>query len=528
VGQQTQRRRERAAARHDAKNCDTRGLIRAPLRIRSPSVTQANDVRTLKAAVDAALAAGKHAEAAQALEKLEKLEPSEPRWSQRLGDTYRRLNKTEQAVAAYGRAVDRLARGGFLARAIAMANTIASLDPETKGALARTSRTTFTDEGTGRSTLSGTRPDGERVSRTSVVHEPQPVSRSSVVHEPPRMARSSVVHEPPRVARSSVVHEPPRMARSSVVHEPPAPEQTGVRHVPRPAPVPQPKPAVAARPAVPQVPSLPPLELSLDDVSIEEDVMFVEDEPASALGPADRRRHASLLRGCQAFARVPGELLDALAAYTSLHDVAAGETVASAGSPADAVYLIVSGTVWAGAPGAADGTTMTRNELFAETCLLSKEPHACDFIATEELSVLRIDCRALQELGQRHEALRNTLVHIVGKRVITDLLKNSALFGRLHAATRKRVACAFEVKLLPANSVLFTAGEPGLGLYIPLTAKIAVTRDGSTRAAPAGIPIGQAALVSRGPVEFSARTLDEGVVLYLSADNFAKVRASAA
>jgi CRP-like cAMP-binding protein len=474
----------------------------ARLRIRSVAVTQANDVRTLKAAVEAALAASKHAEAAQALEKLEKLEPNEPRWSQRLGDTYRRLNKPEQAVAAYGRAVDRLARGGFMARAIAMAATIAAFDPDTKSALARTSRTTFTDEGTGRQPLTGTRPDGDRVSRTSVVHEP------------------------PRQSRTSVVHEPPRQSRTSVVHEPPAPEQTGVRHAPRPAPAAPARPAPRA--SAPQVPSLPPLELSLDDVSIEEDVMFVEDEPASTLSPADRRRNASLLRGCQAFARVPGELLDALAAYTSLHDFPAGETVASAGSPADAVYLIVAGTVWAGAPGAADGSTMTRNELFAETCLLSREPHSSDFIATEELSVLRIDGKALQELGQRHEALRNTLVHIVGKRVITDLLKNSALFGRLHAATRKRVACAFEVRQLPANSLLFTAGEPGLGLYIPLTAKVAVTRDGSTRAAPAGVPIGQAALVSRAPVEFSARTVEDGVVLYLSAENFAKVRASAA
>jgi CRP-like cAMP-binding protein len=453
---------------------------------------QANDVRTLKAAVDAALSAGKHAEAAQALEKLEKAEPNEPRWSQRLGDTYRRLNKPEQAVAAYGRAIDRLARGGFVARAIAMAATVASFDPETKSALSRSSRTTFSDEpDTGRHTLPGTRPEGDRVSRTSVVHEPP--------------------------ARSSVVHEPP--------------EQTGVRHVlpmPAPAPVQAPKTATVTKPRAPEVQSLPPEELTLDDVSVEEDVMFVDDEPAHAQSPADRRRNASLLRGCQAFARVPGELLDALAAHTSLLEVQAGEVVASAGSPTDAVYLVVNGTVWAGAPGAAEGATMARNELFAEIALLTKDAHGCDFIAMETLSALRIERGPLEELARRHEPLRNALVHIAGKRVITDVLRNSALFGRLHAATRKRVACAFELRQLPANSTLFTAGEPGSGLYIPLTAKVAVMRDGSTRIAQPGVPLGQAALVSRAPLEFGARMLEEGVVLYLSAEAFAKVRATAA
>jgi CRP-like cAMP-binding protein len=437
-------------------------------------VAQANDVRTLKAAVDAALGAGKHGDAAQALEKLEKLEPNEPRWSQRLGDTYRRLNKPEQAVAAYGRAIDRLARGGFLARAIAMAATVASLDPDAK-ALARTSRTTFTDEGTNRHTL------------------PRPDTLPG---------------------RSSVALEPP--ARPSLALD--VPEQTGVRHTVAGR-------AQGASRASQQVESLPPDELILED---DGDVMFVDDEPARPANPAERRRHASLLRGCQAFARVPGELLDALTVHTSLHELPAGDTVASAGSPADALYLVVGGTVWAGAPGATDGSTMSKNELFAESCLMSAEPHSCDFIATEPVTLLRIERAALEALGRGHEAMRSALVHILGKRVISDLLRSSALFGRLAAATRKSVARAFEVKKLPAGSTLFSTGEPGSGLYVPLTTKVAVTRDGSTRMALPGTPVGQASLVSRGPVEFTARTLDDGVLLYLSLEAFNKARVNAA
>ena len=67
-------------------------------------------------------------DAVKALVELEELEPHEPRWSQRLGESYRRLGETKDAVDAFARAFQRYFDRGFLPRAIAMAKLVKTLD----------------------------------------------------------------------------------------------------------------------------------------------------------------------------------------------------------------------------------------------------------------------------------------------------------------------------------------------------------------------------------------------------------------
>ena len=91
-------------------------------------VVQVRDPRRLKESLEEALQKGELEQAVDLLERLERLEQDEPRWSQRLGEVFRTLERHELAIAAYGRAIDRLARAGFTARAVAVASLIAQLD----------------------------------------------------------------------------------------------------------------------------------------------------------------------------------------------------------------------------------------------------------------------------------------------------------------------------------------------------------------------------------------------------------------
>ncbi|MBX3214757.1 MAG: cyclic nucleotide-binding domain-containing protein [Labilithrix sp.] len=70
----------------------------------------------------------KHHEAVKVLVELERLEPQEPRWSQRLGESHRRVGNTKDAVDAFARAYQRYFERGFLPRAIAMAKLVKTLD----------------------------------------------------------------------------------------------------------------------------------------------------------------------------------------------------------------------------------------------------------------------------------------------------------------------------------------------------------------------------------------------------------------
>lgn len=86
---------------------------------------------------DRAVERDRPADAVAALTELEKLEPDEPRWSQRLGETMRRLGKMRDAEEAFVRATERYAARGFLPRAVAMAKLVATLNPERVDLLAR-------------------------------------------------------------------------------------------------------------------------------------------------------------------------------------------------------------------------------------------------------------------------------------------------------------------------------------------------------------------------------------------------------
>ncbi|HVJ94881.1 MAG TPA: cyclic nucleotide-binding domain-containing protein [Labilithrix sp.] len=69
--------------------------------------------------------------------ELESLDPQDPRWSQRLGEAYRRTGQLHEAVDAFTRAFQRYFERGFLPRAIAMAKLVRSFDA-TRGDLLET------------------------------------------------------------------------------------------------------------------------------------------------------------------------------------------------------------------------------------------------------------------------------------------------------------------------------------------------------------------------------------------------------
>ena len=97
----------------------------------------ARDVRQLRAEAAEASAGGKYKRALAAYLELEQHEPRDAQWSKRAAETYRRLGKDKDAVAAYARAADRYAGGGFLVQAIAVCKLILQIEPKHDDALRR-------------------------------------------------------------------------------------------------------------------------------------------------------------------------------------------------------------------------------------------------------------------------------------------------------------------------------------------------------------------------------------------------------
>src|SRR5690349_4011915 len=87
------------------------------------------DARALRDEVASAINGQKWKKAIECILELEHLEPRDASWPKRAAEVYRRLGKTREAIAAYERAIERYAQGGFLVQAIAVSKQILQLDP---------------------------------------------------------------------------------------------------------------------------------------------------------------------------------------------------------------------------------------------------------------------------------------------------------------------------------------------------------------------------------------------------------------
>lgn len=87
------------------------------------------DSRSLRDEATTAASEGKHRKALECYLELERIEPAEPNWSKRVAETYRRLGRNREAIAAYDRAAERYVQNGFLVQAIAVCKVILQIDP---------------------------------------------------------------------------------------------------------------------------------------------------------------------------------------------------------------------------------------------------------------------------------------------------------------------------------------------------------------------------------------------------------------
>jgi CRP-like cAMP-binding protein len=89
----------------------------------------ARDPHQLREEAASAVARGKLELALELYGELEQLEPAAAAWPKRVGETYRRMGDTANAVVAFERAVDKYVHDGLLVQAIAVCKLILQIDP---------------------------------------------------------------------------------------------------------------------------------------------------------------------------------------------------------------------------------------------------------------------------------------------------------------------------------------------------------------------------------------------------------------
>ena len=408
-------------------------------------------------------------EALKLYDELQRVDDEEPRWPHRKGDLLKRLNRKQEAVIAYERAVDLYADQGFVARAAAMAKVIMSIDKNRSDVL-------------------------ERVD--------------------PEAARK--LH---RSARSTVVTADQRDRDD---------ETTKQRIITDALPLVQDKSADSGqlRFTKPPTAKRPTIELELSDLEIAERPTQKRTavSTVSMLPSAQELAH---LPSISLFAEVPQEVLSTLVRESRLIDLEDGQTLIEAGTTADALYALIEGSVDLMRGSDDEPVALWEGDVVGVSCLLSHVNYDADAVARGRVRALRISKLLLDRLVSEVPEVEDILLEVLGRRLVSNLVRTSSMFTAFDDQTRIEVANMFEVRRAAAGMTLLVCGKRTDGLYIPLLGSLrAIGANGQEIGqVKLGRALGQRSLITKAPSPVTVEAITELLVLRMAASRFRELTA---
>lgn len=521
------------------------------------ATTNDRQLQKLRDAWNDAVERDRPKDALAALLELEKLEPAEPRWSHRAGDTLRRLGQVDAAEQAHERAVEKYAKAGFLARAVAMAKTIVAANPARADILnkidqgaARTLRDNADGPPTnarGR-TLPASDDVRSDVKALPLRHPARPAQEPSaaerITQEPNSRITPSPQTPPASSARTSSPSSPapvPSQVTPSVARKPPPPPPVAPPPMRPPPPAPGRADRISITTAVPLAPAsnLGHDEVRFDDVPVEQitsigltreevapvgsdrvyeltedDYEFVEEEPtAQRLAP---------MAVCALFAPLSREALSALTLASELVHLNPGSLLLERDTPADALYALVEGCARVEL-GDEQGSwvRVSEGDVVGEACLLDEQLRQANVRAEGSLVALRIGKSALDRARLQFPEVEDVLFELLVRRLIANTMQSSELFLPFDPPTRIELARLFEVRRAAPGVVLAQRGKRADGLYLLLIGALNVEdEDGKVARLARGSMFGQHSLLSQAPASQTIEAVGEAVVLRLPATRF--------
>jgi CRP-like cAMP-binding protein len=518
----------------------------------------ARDARQLRTEASEASASGKYKRALSAYLELEQLEPRDAQWSKRAAETYRRLGKEREAVAAYSRSADRYAQGGFLVQAIAVCKLILQIDPSNDDALRRIA---IMNEEVGQgptraAVIAENNPALAESAAVAAIRRASTSSESSGRRKPttsPPMTRSrtptsirlrtpssgapiaSGTGEEPAVpmprTKSKPITLPPGRALEVVSLKDEMPDsferkdQSGVYVIPLDDEDLYDDP-FEDRPSTPVIEIEPTADFELTPAQVD-DATELELEDIEEIPLPEPRMVAAAaaeaLAATPLFAGLSQEALGALVEQLQLVTLGTGEVLFYEGDPGDALYVIVEGEVSVSAEGPprVEMARMGAGNFIGEVALITDQPRSATVTATQDAELLRIDRKTLSKVLSEHGEVLHAVLRFVRDRLVDRWTRTSPLFRPFDVGERARLASRFKFLEIADGSTLLAAGDRPDGLYIVLAGKFLVQRSSrSVAMIGPGELIGETALLSGGQFKSDVIAQGKSLALCLPAADF--------
>ncbi|MBE7454205.1 MAG: cyclic nucleotide-binding domain-containing protein [Kofleriaceae bacterium] len=432
------------------------------------------DARTLRDAASAAAAEGKHRKALECYLELERLEPADPSWPKRAAETYRRLGKNREALAAYDRTVDRFVQSGFLVQAIAVCKVILQLDPQHEATKQRLATIT-----------SSRTPPAPRPARSSAPPRDHPSADAAAAAADPAAAAGPGGLAPGRARRSAAAAGAAGHRAAAGPVGPGDRRERGAGGGPGHRADLAHRSGAAARPPPP-----PPLDddFSLDDaLSVERVNLGLEPEPHTAKRkPISGPIHLD-----------PGAPLDSV----TLAGVSGVVPARRADGGSSGILVIPIDDEPPGEPGDGDGDGLGDGD--DDVLVPSVEIEAVT-VPREQEGDLELSIEPAEEpVELAVEDLEDLAEPRPYSAAAQRALEATPLFAGLPAAALEQLIDHLGLVELEVGDILFQQGDPGDALYVVAEGAVAVISEGPPRRQLStlgpGAFFGEIALVTEQP-----------------------------
>jgi len=222
------------------------------------------------------------------------------------------------------------------------------------------------------------------------------------------------------------------------------------------------------------------------------------------------------------FAEVPTDILGALVRESTLIDVQDGQRFVTAGTAADALYVLVEGNAVGQRGADMQSLLLGEGDVAGVSCLLSNVNYGEHVIACGRARVLRISKLVLDRLVEQHPPFEAVLLEILSRRLVAKLFRTSRIFTAFDETTRTQIARLFEVRRALAGTNLLEAGKVADGMYLPLHGRIIARKKDGTPIGrmELGRALGQESILTRRPSPVTFEAVSDVLVLRMPADAF--------
>ena len=222
-------------------------------------------------------------------------------------------------------------------------------------------------------------------------------------------------------------------------------------------------------------------------------------------------------------------VLHELISEVELIELETHEALFQEGDTADAMYVVVEGSVVAmtshGGTAPLELARLEEGDFFGEIGLLSDQPRQAGVSALEPTHLLRFDRETVGALVDKDPEFLSILLQFLRDRLVEDLMLTSPLFAPFSDDERLGLAELFEFLEVEPNSLLLDRGQQPIGMYVLLTGEAICSTDEKLppRRIGPGDVFGERALLHNEPAEIQVRTETKCYAICLPSDCFMEV-----